>query len=795
MTSRLLLLLLLACGTTSQVSALSAFWTRAQQTKQLSELRVNPRTVKPTVNDSILTSPRFMPLCGNGKIDKRADYLAYYANTTNKALTLTKQQILSNNYMQLSEPDKLFNLSFIADEECDDGNRIDFDGCSADCMYLDLWAPACELAVDKSLEYEDIIYDTVRQRMVVSALDGIYSLEIAPGDSQITSRLLASKAFPVTSIFRHSGALILYSSSQQAFWQLLDATTTSPSAQAQATSNSTPTQSAQSKITFLRNLPNMTASSSDSEWRVILTPQADGPIIVRDGTSLLYLTSPNASAPAPCIVSAFPIANKRCSFLVQMPDNTTQVGCDHDRITIGPKNTCELFEGYDPSAYMEGTFWSDLFETASYKTVSVNLVDKMNYLTTPALQEAAGYPIMSLEAYHPMGGFLETTINPVRKFGSSAGNVLPIVYYKGEQSLLPMLMNSPSEKVCGADTCIFDNDPKYDAMEKNALKNAMGTTWNAILQEKINALSPPISNLYALKSDTARYRTFIDSLVKVYNDITVPLAISVLRKHPENNNLWALRKDKLVEVSKTGTLLTRSDGKCIPSGIALCNPCSWAANGQVCRPCSEKPTGGGNTDRETWAWSMSCPATCSLSAGRRLLLTSTEVTIQFALKRQANMTTQAMIIQRMWPTAVIDNNNAEGLTKLSVITSDVVGEMRRIKVQLLGLSEEDAVLVIPPYVATPIIISTPKTLETPITSDTPAVTHTTEADSKPTITTILILSLILVGVILMIIFAFIYNYKHSKALGGRGHHNQHPYHHISSGSSPMLRAQSLSLQL
>ena len=112
----------------------------------------------------------------------------------------------------------LHNITILADEECDDGNRFDLDGCSADCMHVDAWTSSCEIAVEimadfnnKTLVYEDIIFDNARNVMVVSALYGIYSLSLTDGDIAVKARLIASKSFPVTNIFKQSNSFILYS--------------------------------------------------------------------------------------------------------------------------------------------------------------------------------------------------------------------------------------------------------------------------------------------------------------------------------------------------------------------------------------------------------------------------------------------------------------------------------------------------------------------------------------------------------------------------------------------------------
>lgn len=66
----------------------------------------------------------FLSLCGNGRLDTKADYEAIGTVTVG-----------SNN------------INILVDEECDDGNRRDGDGCSADCMDVDALVEPCKVNV------------------------------------------------------------------------------------------------------------------------------------------------------------------------------------------------------------------------------------------------------------------------------------------------------------------------------------------------------------------------------------------------------------------------------------------------------------------------------------------------------------------------------------------------------------------------------------------------------------------------------------------------------------------------
>ena len=71
----------------------------------------------------------FLPLCGNGKIDGKADYEVWYAMHSEKWF----------DWKGVAE------AKILVDEVCDDGNRLDGDGCSADCLDFDIYTEPCIL--------------------------------------------------------------------------------------------------------------------------------------------------------------------------------------------------------------------------------------------------------------------------------------------------------------------------------------------------------------------------------------------------------------------------------------------------------------------------------------------------------------------------------------------------------------------------------------------------------------------------------------------------------------------------
>jgi cysteine-rich repeat protein len=628
---RIYILLVYACMVNTQ----SEFWTKARQTLTLSNLRVNITRQPYSVNNSIISLPQFMPLCGNGRVDTKDDYIAYYRGS-NLPLTMTTQQILYM-YRGLSNPSELHNISFTADEECDDGNRIDFDGCSADCMSLDLWTSPCELAVDLKLEYEDLIYDTVRQSMVVSASSGIYSLDPNIDSASLTARLIAPKSFQVTDIFRNSTSLILYSEEQQAFWQLVDGAST---------------------ITLLKNIKNISKwTQADIHRHCHQNP--DGSVVVYDKENMFYLPTLTSDSYSAC---SYGMNVSACTFAQYQPSGAALFTCDGVSIEIG-SGICMIL--HRPGIKENVSLYLDVFNKISYATFTQKSTIVNSYSVSPLTDPITSD--ISFEVYHPMGGFMQGVFNPARNLGGLSLS-LGVFYFTGDKTLLDMITVADNLKTCGLDRCIFDNDRGYDIFDPNPLKNAQKQSWNDLLQAKISeeaSITPPLNDLAAIQADPQRYERLLNAFTATFLTIISPLIALAIQKHPVTLNTWAIRKDRLIEISKSGVQLKRVDGKCIPSGVALCGDCQWAPNGRECRPCAQ-------ADATSWSWNMKCK---SCKTGRRLLAGGT-TTISFVLSGDL------AAVLKVWAFAAIDP--ATKLITVTIDTTDPVAEMRSVQQKLLS---------------------------------------------------------------------------------------------------------------
>jgi cysteine-rich repeat protein len=108
----------------------------------------------------------FMPLCGNGRIDLVSDYVSYFGKSEHARLRVAKKHLVLS-----STANDLVEVEWARDEVCDDGNRLDGDGCAADCLSLDVLVSPCLLPVPPVVE--DFVF-WGEDRVLVSLPDGIY---------------------------------------------------------------------------------------------------------------------------------------------------------------------------------------------------------------------------------------------------------------------------------------------------------------------------------------------------------------------------------------------------------------------------------------------------------------------------------------------------------------------------------------------------------------------------------------------------------------------------------------------
>ena len=142
------------------------------------------------------------PLCGNGRLDTLADYRAYYA--------------------ALSAPTNSSATIYYIREACDDGNRLDGDGCAADCASFDMLSAPCPLALPFLTDAEPIEHAAVLDDGSVLALTSARVLQLDAATLAIVAVLDPAKRFAAHSAFfvRERQALYAYDDGTRSFWRL-----------------------------------------------------------------------------------------------------------------------------------------------------------------------------------------------------------------------------------------------------------------------------------------------------------------------------------------------------------------------------------------------------------------------------------------------------------------------------------------------------------------------------------------------------------------------------------------------
>jgi hypothetical protein len=302
----------------------------------------------------------------------------------------------------------------------------------------------------------------------------------------------------------------------------------------------------------------------------------------------------------------------------------------------------------------------------------------MNITTTPHVQFDTSF--MYLQYYSPWGLLLESPIvGSPRKFGTTTG---PQPHFIGDPSLVRAI--AYKEDICDDQTCVFNTKLGYDILEKNPTKNALAFSWGDILQSEIMleaTREPQLFNLKAIKSNPARYSRLLEEFHTKFKQFTSHLAIKALLKHPTTGNLWALRRNRLVHISKTGTQAERADGKCLPIGMALCPACQYAPSGWACMPCSQVT--------DDFAWHAKCKTCPGSTTSRRLLagvVGGTELRFSLTGNSSAIFSYTQSLFTRLAGTRVEFTTSIIPYFDVTVTTTDPIRDMRLLREELALIS-------------------------------------------------------------------------------------------------------------
>ena len=445
--------------------------------------------------------PDLLPLCGNGVIDKK---------------NYSHSKII---------PGRTITLAI--DEVCDDGNNLDGDGCSADCMDMDSWVSSCELRVDMKRVYEDVAFDE-NGTMFYSSANGIY--EVHPTLSHMASTLVVPKTVAVANMYVKGGVFWLWSPSTAAVWKA-------------------------------------EGGSVVKAYETGLQTTSYGGLFWQDGSGLLLLCHDNDGAS-----------------ILNLDTGIKK----HYAGALGPVDFILWTGGGFSMVMADGSkagIWNDQFRYDSAATTNNFWTDAINMLgTSVAILKITPHP-MDLVLEPPdisLQGVFTTGFEYTTPW--AAGNTLASLHslctgsndFKfigmGNTIVLHDVWQQPD---CSG-KCMLDLPIATDVLQKGV--SATGRTYYDALKDMLG--DTDIRTPY--NSNVTNAFAALRSLAKSSS----PKLKSV--KHPLTQSVFVWRGDSMYEMSKTGTGVEFQDGTCLVSGMAPCGPCMWAVAGTKCQPCSTK---------------------------------------------------------------------------------------------------------------------------------------------------------------------------------------------------------------
>jgi hypothetical protein len=261
------------------------------------------------------------------------------------------------------------------------------------------------------------------------------------------------------------------------------------------------------------------------------------------------------------------------------------------------------------------SIWADLWASTAivarrYGTEEFTTYDKVLVTVTPPPARPVEDPVVFWRCSMPLGFWMESLYTSPSSWlqdtfrSDNHGN--PQTTYVGSRSMFGIMNNKYYIEKGGIGQSI-----DYDVLRPNT-SGLVGPSWLALLQAELDDLVVQHNLVYwsHIKGNRTVRDIFMHRWAQIIRKYALPHAPRSSWTHPTTGSLWALRSDGLFEISKSGVQVQRADGKCMPSGVALCPPCWWAPAGAKCQPCP------GGTE---WAAHVLCYGCSTNSTNRRLL--------------------------------------------------------------------------------------------------------------------------------------------------------------------------------
>ena len=555
---------------------------------------------------------------------------------------------------------KHIGVQTFVDEVCDDGNRLDGDGCSADCLSRDKIDSACEIVVDwaSSTTYEAITFLSPmfrdRNDPFVAVTNGIYRLSLTIANpNALTPFFLAPKSFPVSNMIIVGTEIYMYSAGVKMVFSL-------------SVYGAVPIQTVCSINIGVTNEPGFFYVTSNTLYLVvkdsmnIVLLKIEGGGCTPDVASLvsqnpfqpvtLYTQDINKPACVTAVLQAENIAHQAsavelCPGIPSQHIFSTSISRD-----ISTKPWIQSFQyafGPVQKVRFQGAYSKILFINSSFHEVQDYSSDMSAFMNNVFIYS----PFYIVQMLPMIRERLIHTSGSENNF-IFLGN--PIIYTASQSE----------DYVCGIEACAMDFYTTYNIISQNP---------NTLITSSDVTFDTVLGTLFSTSDATSLsdYANVNVTLAKFPLELAKhgypPNPTIQIVTHPTTGSEWIIDGSKLVEVSKRGASYEMSPGRCVPATLGLCPPCHMYQLVGPCIPCATV------TLTETVEWRLQCQS-CPPTGSRRMLLATQLLTVAFVISG-SNATELAVL----FPQAQVTNAIA-GALEVKIQTSDPVATISFISI-------------------------------------------------------------------------------------------------------------------
>ena len=565
----------------------------------------------------------FLPLCGNGVVNSAQDYENYFAAGGDEHFVAS-----------VGVP-----VRIILSEVCDDGNRLDGDGCSADCLTLDSFVGACEVEMADDLSVLDMAIDSATGDVYVVSPTGLHIAEINAHARRVEFRAVHHARELSNVGFVANGTMLLYSPTTATVYEWKDAS--------------------------MREYARSAVGGEFGLRARFFSFAGVRRMLVQNGTAVCHMdldavvetcfAVPNL---APVLDSGYVLVPPQKTMIMRTQSNM-QILVQLDPLQVSVDS--RLFG----TAVVSGELWADLlnFAVAPSITIEFSQMDMAfkvfgGTMGVPILAAQYGSqvsvigPSVLFTSYSYLRNILLDT--PVPASGPSVGYLALVRMFQGDLS---------AQYCSAASTCVLDMPLSYDVFVSQSDALAKPS-----LLDIATSVAAPLAD-DDTGADSVAYLSMLRNVSSAVVTALVPKLMQRMETHPRTGGWFILRGHRLLYVSRRGTIVrTHSSGRCLPVDVGLCPKCMWAEAGGRCRSCA---MGGGDSVE----WTIQCGGGCSGHTRRRLLDSGPSSFVELVV---ANATAPELAAAFPNATVTAETNGARAVFPDTLQPADTIRAIRAV---------------------------------------------------------------------------------------------------------------------